>query len=53
MVVRERLNALFFLYIGSFLIPEFFRHTNSVTDKIVGAIWGAGFSLPLGEPRNF
>lgn len=30
----------------------FFLHINSVTDKITGAFWGAGFSLPLGEPRN-
>lgn len=59
-------RSLFFVYLyiynntrgepsalGSFLIPEFFRHTNSVTDKIAGAIWGAGSPCPSESPGTF
>ena len=45
----EAFNQQETLYISIYIKQE----ENSEADKIAGAIWGAGFSLPLGEPRNF
>ena len=33
---------------------SFFQHINNETNKTAGGcFWGAGFSLPLGEPHSF
>lgn len=57
-------SSLFFVYmttrtetharVGLLLCSSFFQHINNETNKTAGGcFWGAGFSLPLGEPHSF
>lgn len=40
--------------VGLLLCSSFFQHINNETNKTAGGcFWGAGFSLPLGEPHSF